>query len=420
MEVSWVQNQFAGYTRDAEYAFQRLVHGEQDAWLVERSLNLLRSYLSIPEHITLPPESAKIVVQLAWTLHNYLHDRGTWQEISVLWPKLRHIAKEVDSPVYYVELTKQLAITETSRGNLSQGRNLYKELIQAPIFTLLPATLQAGILHQFGVCCVEQGDHKQAHQAFIRCLAIELPIPSDQSLVNNRLTNVENVNIRHPAAAQLWASKAFVINQLGNLALVRGDFNQAQAHYTTSLESMKGHGDEDNFACVNYQGQGRLHLYQRRFDQALPLLRCNLTIRRNRGEENGSALAAIYLAAAYLGKKKFEEAEQLLSSALVTCNKLQAQRGLVLCHLYFGQLELMRGNKRAAMQQWQQALKMMQDLTIPLIQQHVLITYLPWLLWHSEWHVLGQVIHQLIRSARQDNLGILSLGRILSQLGFQW
>ncbi|MEZ4735639.1 MAG: hypothetical protein R3E79_51775 [Caldilineaceae bacterium] len=113
-----------------------------------------------------------------------------------------------------------------------------------------------------------------------------------------------------------------------------------------------------------------------------------------------------------------DRAALLLTEALPTVRATDNRRDSALCHLYFGQLELLRGRRAAGLAQWRQALAYLQTVHMPLVEQRVFIHYSPWLLSIGELTMFQAVIRQLYSSLRQQALQPMDWGRLLIRLRF--
>ncbi len=415
MEVDWAQRQLASYAFDGQQIFQRLVKGEANQVVVERALDLLRTYLSIPAYVQSLQLVDETMVRLAWALHIDVHPRGYWDEICLLWPHIQLVAKRLPDPAHYAEVTRHLAITKNDRGEGEAAQQLYEDLLASPHFEQITLDQQADILHQLGVCYIDQGKYVCAQQVLTRCLTLAEP-PSDASNIRDSAADLQcRISHARCAAALVWESKAYAHNQLGNMALSHGDFATARRHYTESLRLFTGHGEAHNLACVAYQALGRLLVIQAKYAEATSLLEKNLIIRRRRSEKKGSAYAAAYLADAYLRAGRLTAAEPLLNEALAACGDLHDRRGITLCHLYFGYLEQARGHRQAALDQWQQAKELAVAVPVLSVELQVLTALWVGLLRAGRLHEWWFTMIHLYRNIRQQELGTLAAWRLLKQ-----
>lgn len=415
MEVDWIQHQFEGYARDSRLILRRLQCTGEHGLLAKQALELLRTYLAIPPEITRHPQVDQQLVELAQILYIYIQTYGFGHDICLLWPQLRRIAKALPDPTSYVQITKQLAVVKNDRGEVTEAQALYEELIQTPGFGQWLPDQQADVLHQAAVCFYRQGNYLQAQRLAAAC--IDLPDAWDDrtDFPERQATPKSTYALRvHVATPPVWESQAYAHHQLGNLALVQGNFAKAWCSYEQSLNLFIKHGEEDNLACVAYQSLGYLLVIRRRFADAVPLLEKNLSIRKHRGEKGGGAFAAIYLATAYLGLGRSTEAETLLNDAMAVCSDLQDWRGMALCHLYFGYLEhRYQHNRSAALAQWQQAQVVASSIPVPAIELQALAVLMTQFLSRGHLRQLKVVLIRLYANLRQQGLGPVAAGRLL-------
>jgi len=290
VEIDWAQRQFDGYVSDGQRTFRNLVKGDASPFVVERALDLLRTYLNIPVYVHPPQKADETIVRLTWALHTGVHIRGYWDEICILWPKIQVIARSLPDPAHYAEVTRHLAITKNDRGEGKAAQQLYEELLASTHFEQITHDQQADILHQLGVCYVDQGAYACAQQVLTRCLAV-VEVASDASNMRDNAADIEcRISKARCAAALVWESKAYAHNQLGHIAVWQGEFTAAGRHYTESLRLFTEHGETHNLACVAYQALGHLLVMQGNYAEAKPLLEKNLVIRRRRAEKRGAPM----------------------------------------------------------------------------------------------------------------------------------
>ncbi len=334
MEVDWGRHQIERYGQDAERLLNCFLAGERDATFLARSLDLLRTYLqsvsyrrrALDDDATPGDNAARAVdmaadsavVKLATILHQHLQDLGHWHQIVSLWPALIDVARKLPDPLLHVETVNQLAATRDRQGHAEEAQALFERIISAATFEQLPLLKRANTLVMAGSCYLWHGDHLRAEQLLGRCLAICRQSSSQHALRNPLpISHADRFGVyasgmRHP----LWHNEGFVLSQLGNLAMFRGDFTRAHRYFDECLTLFEANGEADNLACVAYQAIGRLLLYERRFAEASLMLARGLAIRRHRREGEHVAANSIYLAAAQLGCGQMEVAETLLTDAL--------------------------------------------------------------------------------------------------------
>jgi len=415
MEVNWEQHQLEGYMRDSQRILRRLQSGNENRFLAERALDLLRTYVNIPADLPNRSEADENIAKLAEILYVYIQTYGYWETICLLWPKIQCIARSLPDPSIYAQLVKQRAIVKNDRGEVHQSQVLYDELLNPLNLTRLSPEQQADIFHQAGVCAYQQGHYAQAWQMFIACLAVQDATENCPEVATQSQRHQQGYALRvQTAAPPIWESHAYALNQLGNIAFYfRGNFKAAQQYYEASLQIFRAHNEVNNLACVVYQSLGSLYVVQGRFATAVTLLEKNFEIRQHRGEKSGSAHAAIYLAAAYLGQQRLDEAEVLLSNAMKTCHELQNQRYQALCHLYWGYLYRKRGDYPSAIAQWQQAETIVNSIPVPAIDLQVLAALATGLFHIGHFGELMTIVLRLYANTRQQSLGPLAAGRLL-------
>ena len=106
--------------------------------------------------------------------------------------------------------------------------------------------------------------------------------------------------------------------------------------------------------------------------------------------------------------------------ALPVMRTIGNRRDTGLCHLYFGELELLQGHRSAAFDQWQQALDHLQTMHTPLVEQRVFLHYRPWLLSLGQATIFRKVARQLYRTLRQQGLSSVDRRRLMTQLDLKW
>ncbi len=417
----WDVHQRIAYANDAARALQRFVAGERDIDFFERVLDLLRTYLEAPPALvsTNPVREGAVnptvnagdseIINLAKAIHHHLGNLGYWHQIVTLWPRLVEMAANLPDPLAHAELVKQLATILDGQGESERAMLLYAKAIDSPNFSSLPATLQGDLLNQAATTYLWDGHLYQAQKLLIRhvVLADQHPSPGD----HRNVVDQRKVRSNHEPTP-MWESKAYTLSQLGNVAMFQGDFVEAERRFQACYAIFIEYGEEDNLACVAYQALGRLYLHWGRSLEAIPILEKGIAIRRHRVEQTGTAINSVYLAGAYLQLGEATLAESLLDTALTITRELGNRRDTGLCHLYFGQLERLRGQHDQVLVQWQQALNLLETVPTPLVEQRVWIQSLPWLIRHGHCLMLQAVFNQLFKSARHQKLSPMALARL--------
>ncbi|MEZ4683455.1 MAG: hypothetical protein R2932_55530 [Caldilineaceae bacterium] len=336
-------------------------------------------------------------------------DRGRWHELLTLWPQVIQMAEHLPNPTSYIELVKNLATLKDRQGDGEDANQLYQRLLHATQFPQLPLVLRADLLHQVGTTLVWQGQLKRAGVLLHQVLAL-----TEQHFDGSERPKTDQFGVRSSLQmTPLWESRAYALSQLGNIAMFHGRFIQAEQLYMACWNTLNQHGEAENLACVAHQALGRLWLHWRQPKRAIPILEKGIVIRRRRHHNEGVAINAIYLAAALMDCRELDHAEPLLNEALPIVRTVENRRDCGLCHLYLGQLELLRGRQQVAIEQWQQALSYLQTVHTPLIEQRVFIVYCPWLLTIGAFSLWHAVLKQLNNSSRQQGLLASDLGRLI-------
>jgi tetratricopeptide (TPR) repeat protein len=416
MEIEWRRRQWQGYLREAEAAGRRWAAGERSPVFLRRVVQLLYTYFHSPraESEALAPTTP--LVQLALTVYAYTNHLGEWEHIADVLDAAAATLKGSPQQITYIDLVKALAITLTNLGQHTQAQELFDEVIEHDKFARLPVTAQVDMLVHAGTCHVWHGDRRRAQTLLER--AVRISVEAGAHPVYRTRADANGV-YSFALAARLWESTAYAFNQLGCLALFDGRFAEAEALYRQCHDLLVTHDGADNLACVAYQALGRLRLYQGRYAEAAPILARGLAVRRRRQEKPNTALNAIYLAGAHLGQGDLPAAEALLCEAMTILCTLETAETTILCHLYFGELEIRRGNDRAVFDHWRQALVLLRTQETPLVELRVWIIYLPWLLRKGEWSLGAAICRQLVRSSWRRGLGPRALWRLVSQLWFR-
>jgi tetratricopeptide (TPR) repeat protein len=389
------------YQREARNALQRFINGECADTFLLQALEHIRTYLQIPRRSTTPLLADSDIARLAQAIQTHLFDRGFWRQLLALWPPLITLAEQLPEPIIYAELVKQLAMIKDRQGDGEATHLLYTKLLTSPQFPKLPIALQADVLQQRGTTLVWQGELTTARSLLDQVLSLVQQHPIDQA----PRSHADQYGVRsNLEVTPLWESKAYALNQLGNIAMFQGRFKQAERLYIACWQTINKQGEAENLACVAHQALGRLWLHWGRVEQAMPILEKGIAIRRRRQDRAGVAINLIYLAAALLQERQLDQAEALLTEALPITRSIDNRRDTGLCHLYFGQLDLLCHRHSDALAQWQQALTYFQTVHTPLIEQRVFIFYSPWLLLIGERAMLRTVTNQLFKSLRQQGL----------------
>lgn len=389
MEVDWTAYQLARYIAEGERVLHYLEKGDPSQFFLERALTLLTTYLRIPENVSSDQRLQEVMSRLAQALFTDIWPRGYWHQILRWWPEIVAITHKLPDPTLRVKIIQQLTVIKNNQGQTEEAIEMVETLVASPDFDGLSSSDQANLFHHLGVCYVRHGDYDKAQATLTECL---------------RLSHTHN----H------WELESYALNQLGNLALSYGNFDQARQNYERSLNILLKNDQANDLACIAYQSLGRLFVFQKQFEPAIPLLEKGVAIRRRWGEQEGTATNGTYLAIAYLECGRLIEAETLLTEALVISKEIRHLRGMALSHFAFGRLEAKRGNISQAVDQFNQALEILETSPTPSLELQVLWGILPQLLRIGQFVAFFSALGRLGRNVRQQKLGIMTIWRLLS------
>jgi tetratricopeptide (TPR) repeat protein len=387
MEIDWEKYQLDRYFADGKQALQHLGDDNANDFFVECSLSLLTRYLGIPPQVRINPDLDEVMVRMAGATYGYIWPKGYWDRISLLWPRVAAIAQHLPDPTLRTSIIHQLSMIKNNQGAIEEAIELRDQLLASPDFHLLSAHTQANLYHHIGTWHVREGNYRAAQDLLTRCFTI--------STEHN-----------------LWELKAYALNQLGNIAMIQGDFQKARRCYEDSLVTLEENGEADNLACVAYQSLGRFLVLQQQHKQAIPLLEKGLAIRRRWPEQEGIATNAVYLALAYMECGRLDEAEILLNEALLICKDLNYSRGAALCYSAFGQLETKRENRANAIMQYEQALAILGETPLPSVELRVLFNLLQVLLHTGQIRKVPWVFVRLIGNLHRQKLNAMTIWRL--------
>jgi len=121
---------------------------------------------------------------------------------------------------------------------------------------------------------------------------------------------------------QRQPSIAFSLHELGNLALVEGDFNAARRLYQESL-SLRMKLGETLTAAESRSALSRLAIEERRFDQAERFAREAITVFAGQRARDSEATARATLALSLAGQGRVEQARSEARQALALTQRTQ-------------------------------------------------------------------------------------------------
>ncbi len=408
----WRARLLEHYARDARQAMKSVRVGSIEPALLERIIELLRTYTEVPGVAERPQVADLPMLQLAHLVAGYIVDLGYWQQMNALWPKLSEVAEFTPDVDLHIQIVKYWAIVQ-GRQQGAHGLAFYEQLIQHPRFIAASSELQADTLCHYATVLLWSGQRQKAAPLLARCVAVteqDAPTPSSDAteapLLDRRGTEVP---------AYLWELRAYALNQSGVMHMFCGRFKLAHRYFDDVLQIFVTHGQEENLACVAHQSTGRLLLYEGHYRAALATLQKGLVIRRRRQEDEGVAVNSIYVAAAHIALNELTAAEPLLSSALTRCRSVDNLHDWALCHLYLGELALLRNQDELLQEHWLALCHIATQTVLHFVEVRLLLRRLPRLLCRGHFALAGRLAKLVWQAVRHDQLAPLALCRFLWQ-----
>jgi putative nucleotidyltransferase with HDIG domain len=201
---------------------------------------------------------------------------------------------EVDGPPAVLsEALRRLAALRYKRDECELGRALCNRSYE--VARDIGNDLLAGeALNSIGVMYVREGALKQAQEMFLQAVGLGGP--------NRELLARAEQN-------------------LGTIASIRGDLDDALARYSQSLEAYKGVNDEHGCALA-YHNLGIVSRHQERFDDADGYFRHALEIAERAGDMHLQGLCLLNHAEVHLARQLFDEGRRNAEASLAIFDQL--------------------------------------------------------------------------------------------------
>ncbi|MFD4602225.1 tetratricopeptide repeat protein [Streptomyces sp. NPDC058464] len=172
-----------------------------------------------------------------------------------------------------------------------------------------------------------------------------------RALITTSLTWLPVSSSRHPA----W------LHELGNLAFLQGEYEEARNLYEQSLKIKQRLGDQAGSA--NTYGQlGMLAQQQGEYEEARRLYEQSLKVFQRLGDQAGAAGTYHQLGILAQQQGEYQEARRLYEQALQTSQRLGNQAGSANTYGQLGMLAQQQGEYGEARRLYEQALKVFQRL----------------------------------------------------------
>lgn len=348
-EPEWGKRLQKGYLHDSLTLAKIVDEGAYEPFMFEDLVGLIRTYCELPEQVDRDVRVDSSMVDLVRSSAGYFHHGAGWRQMLELWPIMLRRAAELGDSYAELELGMERAVVLDRIGESRKAQELFGRLMNTPAFDGSPTALMTETLLHLGTSHLWRGNHPAATEYLNRALNLLCQeTPADEEPVRKDRRGIRMGG----RPAPLWEIKAYVLNQLGNLAMFRNRDQEAERFFQASHDLFVAEDGTENLLCVAYQSLGRFRLYRKRYDEAVGFLERGIAIRRWRGDMEGLAASSIYLAGSLLGLGRIEQAEASLEEALSICRQLGHERDEALCHLYLGQVSNLRGMTSQAIAHW--------------------------------------------------------------------
>lgn len=233
--------------------------------------------------------------------------------------------------------------------------NNAKECLQTGMALLQPQTAASEIAfatYQLGIVAYVECDYPQAEAYFCHCLTLEqdLQNPWLKAHILNGLGSVYRVLGQYDDARQSFQTAlalrrqmgdcigtAVTLNNLGALAEVQGAYDESQHLFAESLELKQQIGDIKGIAHTELNLGYVLYRLQK-YDRAKSLLSDSLSKFRDLGIVVGAAMALTNLGNIARAVQDYAEARRLYQESLFLFQEIGDKRGLVFSLTYMGNI----------------------------------------------------------------------------------
>ena len=228
-------------------------------------------------------------------------------------------------------------------------------------------TVLAEALRRLAIIRHRRGESAEARDLCVRSLAVACDAGADL-LAAQALNALGGIGLETDAVAdarkhflralelggESGELRARVEQNLGILANIQGDFDEALTRYGHSLEAYRAANDEHGCA-IAYHNLGMTSLDRRRYDEAEHYFRQSLEIARRSGDAYLEGLCLVNHAKVHLAQERYDDALSNGESALAVFDKIgvgsakaDAYRVLGMVYRETGRLELAESRLRSA------------------------------------------------------------------------
>ncbi|PYO98883.1 MAG: hypothetical protein DMD60_02995 [Gemmatimonadetes bacterium] len=204
-------------------------------------------------------------------------------------------AERAGEPLVLAEALRRLAVVRHRRGDSADARGLCRRS-HAVARDAGDTALAGEALNTLGGIDLETDAIGDARQHFLRALAL---------------------------GGQSRELRARVEQNLGILANIQGDFDDALARYRRSLDAYRASNDEHGCA-IAYHNLGMASADLQQFDEAERYFRQSYEIAERAGDVHLQGLCLVNHADVHLVRERYEDAQRNAEAALVTFDRLDA------------------------------------------------------------------------------------------------
>jgi len=204
-------------------------------------------------------------------------------------------AERAGEPLVLAEALRRLAVVRHRRGDSADARGLCRRS-HAVARDAGDTALAGEALNTLGGIDLETDAIGDARQHFLRALEL---------------------------GGQSRELRARVEQNLGILANIQGDFDDALARYRRSLDAYRASNDEHGCA-IAYHNLGMASADLQRFDEAERYFRQSYEIAERAGDVHLQGLCLVNHADVHLVRERYEDAQRNAEAALVTFDRLDA------------------------------------------------------------------------------------------------
>ena len=218
-------------------------------------------------------------------------------------------AERADEPAVLAEALRRLAVIRYRRNETETGRALCHRSLE--VATAMQNDVLAGeAVNTLGVMALQCGEHAEARAAFLRALAL---------------------------GGHSRELRARVEQNLGILATIHGDLEDALAHYKRSLEEYRAAADAHGCALA-FHNLGMASRYQGLWDAAERYYAHSLEIAQASGDLHLQGLCLVHRAEAHIARQRYEAGRRDAEAGLAIFDQIGARSAKVDAYRVIGMM----------------------------------------------------------------------------------